>query len=173
MNRQSLGPTTQLCTGERSCDMPFKDPEKRREKQREYAVRHYKKNAAKIKVIVAKNKRVRRQRWNEFKATQACSHCGAMHPAIIDFHHIVRDETYRSVNALTQQSNFTAALEEIKKCIPLCANCHRVLHWNEEQEKKKERKRKRKKSARREHKVDANNDTEGNPPRPRSVKDSE
>jgi hypothetical protein len=21
--------------------------------------------------------------------------------------------------------------EEVKKCLPLCSNCHRILHWNE------------------------------------------
>ena len=35
-------------------------------------------------------------------------------------------------------------MEEVNKCIPLCANCHRILHWNEEVIKKQKRKQKRK-----------------------------
>ena len=36
-----------------------------------------------------------------------------------------------------------AAMEEVKKCIPLCANCHRILHWVEATEHKRTKKRKK------------------------------
>jgi predicted HNH restriction endonuclease len=50
------------------------------------------------------------------------------------------------VNLLAQQGKYKEAAEEIKKCIPLCANCHRIVHYEEHKEKKKKLKSKKKKS---------------------------
>ncbi len=125
--------------------MPFKDPEKRKTQQKEYSKNWYEKNKAIHKRGVAKNKRAKRQDWINYKAEQKCSHCGTQHPAIIDFHHVVRDATKQSVNRLVGNGRWTEAKKEAEtKCIPLCANCHRILHWNGEQEAKKKRNKKRK-----------------------------
>lgn len=129
--------------------MPYKDDAKRKAKQREYSKKWYASNRKKHQAGVARNKRDARTRWMEYKAQQVCAHCGAQHPAIIDFHHVIRDSTKRSVNRLVSDGKFTKAREEAEgKCIPLCANCHRVLHYNEVEVKKAERKviRKRKKA---------------------------
>jgi predicted HNH restriction endonuclease len=123
--------------------MPYKDPEKHREKRREYQKRWYEKNKAKHIAGTQKNKRENRAQWNAYKASLSCTYCGAQHPAIIDFHHVIRDKDKRAVNHLAKNAQFTAALEEVKKCIPLCANCHRILHWNEAQEKKAQRRLKK------------------------------
>lgn len=125
--------------------MPYKDPEVRKIKNREANKRWYLKNKKKHMAGTAKNRRDNRQLWMEFKATQECVFCGFSHPAVIDFHHVIRDETKRSVNHLAQQGSYAKAREEIKKCIPLCANCHRILHWHEHQDGKAARRRQRKK----------------------------
>lgn len=112
--------------------MPYKDPEVKKARQKAYSKTYYEKNRQ--LVIISNNKRKRSvsQRWLAFKARQKCYHCGAKHPAIIDFHHVIRDKTKRSVNDLVNSKhNYRAAMEEIKKCIPLCSNCHRILHWKE------------------------------------------
>lgn len=124
--------------------MPYKDPEKHKEKRREYQKRWYENNKAKHISLTNKNKRQNREKWLAYKSSLSCTFCGAQHPAIIDFHHVIRDKEKRAVNQLAKNSQFTAALEEVKKCIPLCANCHRILHWNEAQEKKAQRQAKRK-----------------------------
>lgn len=119
--------------------MPTKD----KEKQREYSRRWYEKNKARHIADTAKNKNRYRKNWTDFKASLSCTYCNAQHPAIIDFHHVIRDKTKQSVNRLASEGRYAAALEETKKCIPLCANCHRILHWDETQEKKAQRKAKR------------------------------
>lgn len=125
--------------------MPFKDPEKRRAHQKDYSKRWYQKNKDKHQKCIAKNKRQRRQDWMNYKAEQKCSHCGTQHPAIIDFHHVIRDETKQSVNKLAGDGRWTEAKREAEtKCIPLCANCHRILHWEEEQKAMEKRNKKRK-----------------------------
>ena len=124
--------------------MPYKDPEKKRAQQKEYSKRWYEKNKNSHQRVVAKNKRQRRQDWMSYKAEQKCSHCGTQHPAIIDFHHVIRDETKQSVNRLAGDSRWAEAKREAEtKCIPLCANCHRILHWDEEQKAMKKRNKKR------------------------------
>ena len=123
--------------------MPYKDPEVRKIKQAEYKKRHYERNKEAYLQRSAINKRRQKKVWMEFKASQKCSQCGLQHPAVIDFHHVIRGKDKRSVNKLVADGRFTAAMEEIKKCIPLCANCHRMLHWNEAQEAKAKRKKKR------------------------------
>lgn len=46
----------------------------------------------------------------------------------LEFHHI--DETTKSVNPSTAiyRWSFDKAFEELKKCVLICANCHRELH---------------------------------------------
>jgi hypothetical protein len=61
---------------------------------------------------------------------------------IIDFHHVDRTDK-QSVHFLVKNYQFAAAMEEIKKCIPLCSNCHRILHWEERETYKREKKRKK------------------------------
>jgi hypothetical protein len=118
-------------------------PHDTKEKQRIASNRYYQQNKEKVKAATAKTKRVHRQKWITFKATLSCTHCGAAHPAIIDFHHVIRDKDKQSVNKLIADGRFAAAFEETKKCIPLCANCHRIHHWDEMQERKVARKAKR------------------------------
>jgi predicted HNH restriction endonuclease len=125
--------------------VPFKDLEQRKARQKEYSKSWYEKNRGQHIARVAKNNRARRDKWLEFKSQLSCSKCGAKHPAIIDFHHVIRDETYRSVFRLASAGRLAAAIEETKKCIPLCANCHRILHFDETAERKRRRRKKRKK----------------------------
>jgi hypothetical protein len=126
--------------------MPYKDPEVRRIKAREYGKKWYQKNKITHKLNAYKNRKKYKKQWDEFKASQKCSHCGMQHPAVIDFHHVVRSKDNPKVNQLIKNKRYRAAMEEVNKCVPLCANCHRILHWSEELLKKKKRKRKLKKS---------------------------
>ena len=111
--------------------MPYKDKAEKKAKDSLYKKAYYQRNREAVQARVARNKKLAREKWIEFKAQQVCHHCGASHPAIIDFHHIVRDGTQQSVNRLAADNKWLAIYEEVKKCIPLCANCHRTLHWNE------------------------------------------
>jgi hypothetical protein len=119
--------------------MPYKDLEVRKTKHAEYSKKYYEANKEKV---IAKNKVRKKERkvdWRAFKATLSCVNCGEDHPATFDFHHVERHPDNRKVYKLLQSNNIGGAIEEIKKCIVLCANCHRRHHWEEEQEKKKPR----------------------------------
>ena len=123
--------------------MPYKDANVRKNKHKEYSRKHYLANQVEVKARAAKLKRDKREEWHAFKSTFKCTMCGFSHPAALDFHHVDRTD-YHSVNRLAQLGNYKKAKEEIKKCIPLCANCHRIHHHEEREEKKKVRRKKKK-----------------------------
>ena len=111
--------------------MPYKDPEKRRAQNKMYGASWYERNKERHKATAAINRKIARDKWNEFKAGLACEVCGFSHPAAIDFHHMDPVSKNGEINRLSGVGSYKRAYEEIEKCIPLCSNCHRILHWNE------------------------------------------
>lgn len=75
----------------------------------------------------------------DYKRTLKCSMCGQSFPdcpAVIEFHHLDGDDKFSGIGRMGTVSK--ARLEaEVAKCIPLCANCHRKVHYLERQRKKK------------------------------------
>lgn len=122
-------------------------PRKDRTKQNEYQRAWYARNKEKAKAQVSANKHKYRDKWREYKATLICINCGFSHPAALDFHHVIKSPTNRSVNQLLRKDAYKAAHEEIKKCVVLCANCHRVHHHDEWLQKKAKRAKKKKNPA--------------------------
>jgi hypothetical protein len=55
--------------------------------------------------------------------------------AALDFHHINPEEKICGVKDLMIR-RWDLIKEEIDKCVLLCSNCHRELHWSERQRKK-------------------------------------
>lgn len=122
--------------------MPYKDPAVRRQKQKQYSQTWYQKNKQYHIHKIRLRKSRERQKWTEYKAEQKCAHCGIQHPAVIDFHHVIK-ENKKQVNALAKRGNYGAAIREAEeKCIPLCSNCHRIFHWNESQKDMRKRRKK-------------------------------
>jgi predicted HNH restriction endonuclease len=111
--------------------MPYKDEAIRKAKQKAYSRKWYEGNRQEVIKRARKGRDRGRERWIAYKTKQRCSHCRKKHPAIIDFHHVIK-EGKRSVNYLAvRKRNIAEAIKEAEeKCIPLCANCHRILHWD-------------------------------------------
>jgi len=101
-------------------------------KNAEYQAKWYKANKKKHMKRVAERKRKIREWFKEYKATLSCEECGMNHPAVIDFHHINPKEKDRKVSSYMDMGwSRRRILKEISKCRVLCANCHRILHYNE------------------------------------------
>lgn len=116
--------------------MPFKDESVRKSKHKEYSRKYYEANKEKHKALSKANKAVGKARWAIFKASLKCTQCGFNHPAALDFHHVDPSEKENLVSKLVSNGCFAAAMEEVQKCVVLCANCHRVHHANEQQKEK-------------------------------------
>lgn len=124
--------------------VPYKDKETRLAKQKTYSKTWYQKNRKEVIKKSAVSRARSKREWFAYKAKQRCSHCGAKHLAIIDFHHVIK-EGKRSVNDLAvKKSNVREAIKEAEeKCIPLCSNCHRIFHWNEHRQRRKKQRGKK------------------------------
>ena len=117
--------------------MPLKDKEKRAKYAKEYGAAWYQRNREKILERTKERKKQKRQEWWSYKAGLSCLFCGFSHPAAIDFHHPeAKGET--KVSYYVQQGQWKKAYEEADKCQVLCANCHRILHYNEREGEKDE-----------------------------------
>lgn len=66
---------------------------------------------------------------NRYKAFCGCQHCGEKDPVVLDLHHTDPEVKESTLAALIGCSREAIKLE-IRKCIVLCANCHRREHNN-------------------------------------------
>lgn len=82
---------------------------------------------------IQRKQRARKRAYvREFK--RQCVQCGESHPAVLDMHHT--DPEAKSFNLSWGAANNRSLSKldrEIAKCVVLCANCHRKMHWNETQ----------------------------------------
>tara|TARA_Y100000310_G_scaffold140092_2_gene139455 strand:- start:651 stop:1121 length:471 start_codon:yes stop_codon:yes gene_type:complete len=101
---------------------------KPRQPQKIINKRHYDKNREEF--LRKKSHRVRKFRKEiKFLAGGKCSKCGynrSLHA--LDFHHIKGDKG-SNLSKMIKSPSKQKALKEIKKCILLCANCHREVHF--------------------------------------------
>ncbi len=66
----------------------------------------------------------------------SCAACGfSTHSSALDMHHLRQEEKESALSSLIAECAATPTarhaerlLQEAKKCVPLCANCHRMLH---------------------------------------------
>ncbi len=86
------------------------EPYKRRAKHQRSVIRH------------------RRSRWiNEIKTEYGCQLCKENSLEILDFHHL--DPSVKEYNILAVSGKgIKNLINEINKCVVLCANCHRRVH---------------------------------------------
>lgn len=119
--------------------MPYKDESVRKAKHAQYSREYYLKNKEKVLASVKINRAVGKARWDAFKRTLKCTKCEQNHPAALDFHHTDPSEKENLVSKLVSNGCFAAAMEEVQKCIVLCANCHRIHHAEEQTLQSKEK----------------------------------
>ncbi|MFZ2522808.1 MAG: hypothetical protein WAW92_00285 [Minisyncoccia bacterium] len=73
-------------------------------------------------------------RWlNEYKASRGCKVCGNNDYRVLEFHHLDKSKKDFSISfAQANRFGLEKMQQEIKKCDILCANCHRLTHWQED-----------------------------------------
>jgi predicted HNH restriction endonuclease len=73
-----------------------------------------------------------RRRWlAQYKTTLSCSMCGFSfkdRPECCDFHHTPKPASRPHALYIATSTSDEALEEELKKCTPVCANCHRTVH---------------------------------------------
>lgn len=104
---------------------------KNKEDSREYQKKWYKNNKKKrIKQIRDYQDR-EHEKFIEYKSGLKCSLCGYNKCiSALDFHHKNKDTKDFSISAMRKRS-MKRIMEEIKKCILVCKNCHAEIHEKE------------------------------------------
>jgi hypothetical protein len=100
---------------------------------KEYRRQHYLRNKQKYLDKSEARRKEFLTWWKKYKAQFKCSRCPENHPACIQFHHLHDKEL--GIATLTANHSKAKLLKELKKCIPLCANCHFKEHWTDKVER--------------------------------------
>lgn len=105
--------------------MPYKDREKQLEAQRQ----HYKDNKSIYSARFKKRKQDRKEYLTRIKSEVGCENCGYNKCSkSLDFHHKYQNKELSLVTLASNGHIYSTIDEELKKCIVLCANCHRAHH---------------------------------------------
>ena len=82
-------------------------------------------------------RKIKRQKILANLKINGCAICGYnKNPGALDFHHVnPKDKKFQLIGTTLHYKNFA---EEVNKCILLCSNCHREIHYKNllQQEKK-------------------------------------
>lgn len=65
---------------------------------------------------------------------QGCCKCGEKRPYVLDFHHTNPEEKDNTIAHMLKSASLENLQKEIKKCVLLCANCHREFHFLEKEQ---------------------------------------
>ena len=108
--------------------MPFKDEQK----DRDYKAEHYQKRKKQYQEATARKRKRNREYVDKIFEHGECTKCGEDHPGCLDFHHV--DESLKEfpINIGIRDKGLETLKKEIAKCVLLCSNCHRKLHYEEQ-----------------------------------------
>jgi len=77
-----------------------------------------------------------RQWLIDYKKKHKCSKCGNTDYRVLEFHHLHNKNKEFSIGAaFYNHYGFERIKKEVEKCIVLCANCHRILHYKDRNSK--------------------------------------
>ena len=76
----------------------------------------------------------------QYKKNYKCKFCSEARPQALDFHHKDPEMKRAKVSLLVKDGYSIKTIEaEIAKCEVICANCHRVLHYNINRDRRNEK----------------------------------
>jgi hypothetical protein len=112
---------------------PLKDPDERRKYQQKYHKEVWYPSHKEERIKRSREQKRKIREWyRAYKSTLQCVDCGQDHPATLEFHHLDPALKDVEVSRLIEESTSLRRLkDEMAKCVVLCANCHRIRHWNE------------------------------------------
>lgn len=71
--------------------------------------------------------------YRQTKLHASCKRCGLMHQAVMEYHHVDAKTKRHTISSMVRNGmDITEIQKEMAKCVPLCSNCHKIVHYNEE-----------------------------------------
>ena len=75
--------------------------------------------------------------FEDIKCTLSCRRCGNRDFRVLEFHHpSASDKEFAVADMVRSGFGRRRVLAEVSKCETLCANCHRIVHWEEKHKEK-------------------------------------
>lgn len=98
-----------------------------KEQKSEYAKERYKKNRERL--LEYQNKRYNETLdiFQQWRKTLKCCNCEENDVACLEFHHSDPETKENNVVRMVSRS-VKSVIKELKKCVVVCANCHRRIH---------------------------------------------
>ena len=98
---------------------------------------YYRLQCKKCTSKIRKKRRNEIKNWfNDWKKTLHCKKCGNDDWRVLEFHHRNREEKEFAIGAVLNNGiSKEKLMAEANKCDVLCANCHRITHWEENNKK--------------------------------------
>jgi predicted HNH restriction endonuclease len=90
---------------------------------------HYKNNSESYKKRSHINKTKERDKIKKIKEGLRCSVCGEDRWWTLDFHHLDNSKKEFNISDGLGIASLKKVKKELEKCIVLCSNCHRDLHY--------------------------------------------
>lgn len=90
--------------------------------------KNYDNNKLKFQERRTKFKTERQKFLDSFK--KKCYLCDETFNRCLEFHHLNKDEKQFNISTMKELS-LNLIIDELKKCIVLCANCHRKVHYKQ------------------------------------------
>lgn len=110
---------------QRAKDYYKANPEKVKEHSRKWAKANPEKRAKTTKKIAQRYG----QEVIDYKVSKGCANCPEKHPACLEFHHLDPSKKEYNISGYRRRGGLKYIQKEIDKCIVLCSNCHRKLHY--------------------------------------------
>jgi len=102
------------------------------EEERVEKLKEYQRTHKEQKYLQQQNKRRERKIKLVQLHGEKCKHCGVEYngknAAIFSFHHLDRKTKKFLISEHDMSRSWKSLVEESKKCLILCANCHRLIH---------------------------------------------
>jgi len=109
--------------------MPYKDYQQKLEYLRKWNKKHYANNKATEKERIKKRRAEISEWFQAYKSTLNCIVCAENTSVCLDFHHLGDEKKDFNISVIALQGwGKKTIVDEISKCIVLCANCHRKVH---------------------------------------------
>lgn len=100
------------------------------DKLRDYRRKWYKNNKVRAKKKTSDRTKMLADWLFDYKSNLACSVCGESDFRCLDFHHTDPSSKDMSVSKAVRYGWSIARItKEINKCVVMCSNCHRKLHY--------------------------------------------
>ena len=98
-----------------------------KEQKSEYAKERYRKNRERL--LEYQNKRYNETLniFQQWRKTLKCCRCEENDVACLEFHHSDPETKENNVVRMVSRS-VKSVIKELKKCVVVCANCHRRIH---------------------------------------------